>query len=180
MRPRIASQTQLQFESLKAQMDTEVFAWAHEAIDLVAQAVALARGRGVAYQPDEFVRFQASYGEDQKKVVAAYSNVTAVTGSLGGLDLPDGLDMVLTVQNYHDLHLTPFPKDTAAKVNAEVFKSLKPGGVYLVVDHVAAPGSGLDAAMKVYEADDIDRSTMAARIRHVMSCAFAGKRLVVF
>jgi predicted methyltransferase len=103
-----------------------------------------------AYQPDEFVRFQASYGEDQKKVAAAYPNVKAVTGSLGTLDLPDGLDMVLTVQNYHDLHLTPFPKDTAAKVNAEVFKSLKPGGTYVIVDHVGAPGSGLEAAMKVH------------------------------
>ena len=38
----------------------------------------------------------------------------------------------------------------------------------------------LDAAKKVYEAEDIDRSTLAARIRHVMQCAFAGKRLVVF
>jgi predicted methyltransferase len=73
-----------------------------------------------------------------------------LSSSFGALDLPDGLDAVLTVQNYHDLHLTPVPKDTASKVNAEIFKSLKPGGVYLVVDHVAAPGSGLEAAMKVH------------------------------
>jgi class I fructose-bisphosphate aldolase len=38
----------------------------------------------------------------------------------------------------------------------------------------------LDAAKKVYEAEDIDRSTLAARVRHVMNCAFAGKRVVVF
>ena len=38
----------------------------------------------------------------------------------------------------------------------------------------------LDAAKKVYEAQDIDRSTMTARIRHVMQCTFAGRRLVVF
>lgn len=38
----------------------------------------------------------------------------------------------------------------------------------------------LGAAKKVYEAEDIDRSTLAARIRHVMQCTFAGKRLVVF
>lgn len=107
-------------------------------------------GQVIAYQPAEFIQFQASYGENQKKVAAAHANVTALTSSFGSLDLPDGLDAVLTVQNYHDLHLTPFPKDTAAKVNAEVFKSLKPGGVYLVVDHVAAPGSGLEAAMKVH------------------------------
>jgi hypothetical protein len=52
----VRRQTQLQFESLKAQMDAEVLAWAHEAIDLVSQAGALARGRGVAYTPDEFRR----------------------------------------------------------------------------------------------------------------------------
>jgi class I fructose-bisphosphate aldolase len=38
----------------------------------------------------------------------------------------------------------------------------------------------LDAAKKVYETQDIDRSTLAARVRHVMQCCFAGKRLVVF
>jgi fructose-bisphosphate aldolase, class I len=38
----------------------------------------------------------------------------------------------------------------------------------------------LDAAAKVYEAEKIDRSTLAARVRHVMQCCFAGKRLVVF
>lgn len=108
------------------------------------------KGHVYAYQPEEFIRFQASYGENQKKVAAAYANVTPVTSTLGGLDLPDGLDLVMTVQNYHDFHLKPFPTDTAAKVNAEVFKALKPGGVYLVVDHVAAPGAGLEAADKVH------------------------------
>jgi class I fructose-bisphosphate aldolase len=38
----------------------------------------------------------------------------------------------------------------------------------------------LDAAKKVYQAEDIDGSTLAARVRHVMQCTFAGKRLVVF
>jgi len=38
----------------------------------------------------------------------------------------------------------------------------------------------LEAAKKVYESEDIDRSTLAARVRHVMQCAFAGKRIVVF
>jgi len=111
------------------------------------------KGEVTAYQPDEFIRFQASYGENQKTVAAAYPNVKANSQSLQALDLPDGLDLVLTVQNYHDLHLTPFPKDTAAKVNAEVFKSLKPGGVYLIVDHVGVTGSGMDAPNKVHRID---------------------------
>lgn len=49
-------QTQLQFESLKAQMDSDVMHWAHETIDLVSEAVALARGRGGAYPAEEFRR----------------------------------------------------------------------------------------------------------------------------
>lgn len=52
----VRRQTALQFEELKAQMDSDVLAWAHEAIDLVSQGVALARGRGAIYQPDEFRR----------------------------------------------------------------------------------------------------------------------------
>ena len=111
------------------------------------------KGQVIGYQPTEFIQFQASYGENQKKVAAAYANVTPLTATFGAMDLPDGMDLVLTVQNYHDLHLKPFPADTATKVNAEIFKSLKPGGIYLIVDHTALAGSGLDAADKIHRID---------------------------
>lgn len=52
----VRRQTALQFESLKAQMDSEVLSWAHETIDLVSQAAALARGRGTVVVGDEFKR----------------------------------------------------------------------------------------------------------------------------
>ncbi|MBV8495106.1 MAG: fructose-bisphosphate aldolase, partial [Alphaproteobacteria bacterium] len=38
----------------------------------------------------------------------------------------------------------------------------------------------LDAAKKVYEAQKIDISTPAARIKHVVQSAFNGRRVVVF
>ncbi|HFD17043.1 MAG TPA: class I fructose-bisphosphate aldolase [Rhodospirillales bacterium] len=38
----------------------------------------------------------------------------------------------------------------------------------------------LDAAKPVYESAGIPRATLADRVRHVMQCAFDGKRLVVF
>ena len=108
------------------------------------------KGHVYAYQPSEFIQFRAAYADEQKAVAATYPNVTPLTSPFSGLDLPDGLDMVMTVQNYHDLHLTPFAGDTAAKVNAEVFKSLKHAGIYLVVDHEALRGSGLAAANSVH------------------------------
>jgi len=110
-------------------------------------------GHVYAYQPAEFIKFQASYGENLKKVADAYKNVTPLDASFQQLDLPDGLDAIVTVQNYHDLYLKPFPAGTAAKVDAELFKSLKPGGVLLVVDHAALPGSGISAADSLHRID---------------------------
>jgi len=85
--------------------------------------------------------------------VAALPNAKALTGPMTALDLPDNVDAVITVQNYHDMHLKPFPVDTAAKANAEIFKSLKPGGVFLVVDHAAVAGSGIGAADSLHRID---------------------------
>lgn len=110
-------------------------------------------GHVYAYQPAEFIKFQASYGENLKKVADAYKNITPLDASFQQLDLPDGLDAIVTVQNYHDLYLKPFPSGTAAKVDAELFKSLKPGGVLLVVDHAALPGSGISAADSLHRID---------------------------
>lgn len=47
-------QTALQAETLKMEMDSEVFAWVHEAIDAVSEGIALADGRGKVYAPVEF------------------------------------------------------------------------------------------------------------------------------
>ena len=110
-------------------------------------------GHVYAYQPAEFIAYQASYGENLKKVAGAYKNVTPLDASFQALDLPDGLDAIITVQNYHDLYLRPFPVGTAAKVDAELFKSLKPGGVFLVVDHQAVAGSGTSAADSLHRID---------------------------
>ena len=50
---------------------------------------------------------------------------------------------MFTSQNYHDYH-DPFmgPVDMAA-FGKQVFGALKPGGVFVVIDHVAPAGSGI-------------------------------------
>lgn len=73
-------------------------------------------------------------------VLDAHKNVTAVTGAVDAPVLPEGLDVVWTTQNYHDLHNDG---RSPAKVNEAAFKALKPGGVYFVLDHAAKAGSGL-------------------------------------
>ncbi len=69
----------------------------------------------------------------------AFSNV-----KVGVLDvtskMAEPMDVVWTSLNYHDLQNRP-NADLAA-FNKYVFDSLKPGGVYIVIDHAAEKGSG--------------------------------------
>ena len=129
---------------------------------LFAKAVG-PKGKVYAYTPAEFIKARASYGEGLKTVSAAYPNITPSDAAFADLAFPEPLDMVFTAQNYHDMHLKPFPADTAAKTNATVFKALKPGGTYLVIDHVAAAGAA-DAPDKLHRIDPavIKSEVMAA------------------
>jgi predicted methyltransferase len=68
----------------------------------------------------------------------AYGNVKAVKVAPGSLAVPTKADVVWTSQNYHDLHNVP-NLDMAA-FNKGVYDALKPGGVFIVLDHAGAPG----------------------------------------
>ena len=81
---------------------------------------------------------------------SGYGNVTVVVEGLGHITDQGPADVVWTTQNYHDLHNDHLPPDTAAAVNIAVAEALKPGGVYLVEDHVAAAGRGASQASTLH------------------------------
>ncbi len=95
------------------------------------------KGKVYAYQPAEFIQFRAAYADEQKAAVTGLANTVALSESLAAVSFPEKLDAIMTVQNYHDLFLSPFPKGTGEAVTRKLYNSLKPGGVLLVVDHVA-------------------------------------------
>jgi predicted methyltransferase len=64
----------------------------------------------------------------------------AAMGPSGGPAGIEPVDLVWTSLNYHDLHNRP-NADLLA-VNKAVLEVLKPGGIYIVVDHAAETGSG--------------------------------------
>jgi hypothetical protein len=64
----VRRQTELQYETLRAEMDSEVIAWAHEAVDLVSQSIALAKGRGSAYGAEEMARLAHETSEKLSSV----------------------------------------------------------------------------------------------------------------
>lgn len=61
------------------------------------------------------------------------------------------LDMVITILNYHD---TVWRKADRAKMNKLIFDALKSGGVYALVDHSAAPGSGTRDCETLHRIDE--------------------------
>jgi predicted methyltransferase len=69
-------------------------------------------------------------------------NVTAESQAAADFTLPADLDVVWTSENYHDLHNARFGKPDMKAFDSVIFKALKPGGVFIVEDHVAAAGSG--------------------------------------
>lgn len=110
-------------------------------------------GRVYAFQPNEFIAFRKEYGTEQKTVDDAYGNVDGVGGPFAAPAFPVKLDAIITVQNFHDLYLKPFPVGTGAKASKSLFAALKPGGVLVVVDHSAIAGSGTASADTLHRID---------------------------
>src|SRR6188768_969027 len=72
-------------------------------------------------------------------------NVEAVSADLVAmLEAAQPADVLWLHLFYHDLHTALIQKKgaTAADFNRAVYERLKPGGSYVIVDHVAAAGAG--------------------------------------
>jgi predicted methyltransferase len=74
---------------------------------------------------------------------STYANVSVLSDATANFRVPQKLDLIWTAQNYHDLHDAFMGPADVAKLNKRLFDALKPGGIYLVIDHVAETGSGL-------------------------------------
>ena len=80
-----------------------------------------------------------------------YQNVSVSVEKLVELKLPEKLDMVWTSQNYHDVHNV---KDIdVGAFNKAVFESLKPGGIYIVIDHATEKGAGFSVTSTLHRSD---------------------------
>jgi predicted methyltransferase len=83
-----------------------------------------------------------------------YSNISVIHAPVAKFVAPEKLDIVWTSQNYHDLHDTFFGPADIPAVNKAIYDALKPGGVYIVLDHAAEPGSGLRDTDTLHRIDE--------------------------
>ena len=106
-----------------------------------------------------------SQGPNRVKAIAAdpnYSNVSVVVEPFSQLGVPAPVDLVWTSQNYHDLH--NLPGLDVGVFNKMVFDDLKPGGIYLVLDHTAETGSAArdTATLHRIDPESVKQEVLAA------------------
>lgn len=77
-------------------------------------------------------------------VAAQYPNATMARVPYDALAFPEPLDVVFTAQNYHDMALTAYSLGDRDAMNRAAFAALKPGGLYVVIDHSAVDGAPVD------------------------------------
>ncbi|TAK99800.1 MAG: methyltransferase [Rhodospirillaceae bacterium] len=112
-------------------------------------------GHVYAVVPSEILQFRATAAVGIKAIAAdkAYGNTSVILTPIAEFKAPAPLDMVWTSDNYHDLKIAFMgPADTVA-LDKAIFEALKPGGIFLVLDHVAAPGSGARDAATLHRID---------------------------
>lgn len=120
---------------------------------LFAKAVG-PQGWVYAYQASETDSFSKGKEPPVYAVARAYPNVSVIHAPINALSAPELLDVVWTAQNYHDLKDDFFkPADTAV-INKAIFKALKPGGLYIVLDHAAEKGSGIRDTDTLHRIDE--------------------------
>jgi predicted methyltransferase len=93
---------------------------------------------------------EARAGAASRAFVAAHPNAKYEVIDYNKVELPQNVDSVWNVLYYHDLPLNSI--DTAT-LNAKIFKALKPGGTFLIIDHNARPGSGMEDTKRLHRID---------------------------
>lgn len=102
-------------------------------------------GKVYALWPDEYDKVSKPDSDVMRKMAAAapFANVQVLTQPAKAFSAPEPVDLVFTSQNYHDYPDPFMGKVDPAVLNAAVFKALKPGGLWVIVDHAGRPGTGM-------------------------------------
>jgi len=113
------------------------------------------KGHVYAFIPSEFATFlKQPLPANGSTPYPQFQNVSVIAGPVNDFAAPEPLDLVWISLNYHDLHDSFFAPADLAKINKAVFAALKPGGRYVVIDHAAAPGSGLRDTNTLHRIDE--------------------------
>lgn len=93
------------------------------------------------------------YADATSKLPDTLKNVEVVFQPADALAAPQPVDIVFTSQNYHDYPNKMMGPTDPAVLDKAAFAALKPGGVFIVIDHATAPGVGMGATETLHRID---------------------------
>jgi predicted methyltransferase len=129
----------------------EIGAWEGYGAELLARAVG-PEGKVYAVDPPEFDKYtKGAWAERSARPVIA--RVVRLARPYDD-PLPPGtppLDFAFVTLFYHDMVGLKVDRD---KMNAALFKALKPGGVLVIVDHSAKKGEGTSVAKSLHRIEE--------------------------
>jgi predicted methyltransferase len=134
-------------------------------------------GKVYAVWPQAYAR-EATGDVAALKTLAAdkyYGNIVTEVQPTTTLTAPEPLDVVWTSQNFHDYPDEFMGKGDPSSLAKDAFKILKPGGTFLVIDHMTKPGRGLADTNTLHRIDP-------ASVRKIAEAAgfkFAGESKVL-
>ena len=134
-------------------------------------------GRVYAVWPQAYARTAMGNVQTLRQLSADkyYGNIITQIQPGTTLTAPEPLDVVFTSQNFHDYPDEFMGKGDPAALARDAFKILKPGGTFMIVDHMAKAGRGLG------DSDTLHRIDPAA-VRKIVEAAgfgFAGESKVL-
>ncbi len=116
-------------------------------------------GKVYAFNPDWVVKmFPKAANFADTLAAAGYTNVEGRVQAMADIAFHKPLDVVFISQLYHDQH---WQHVDIAKMNKAIYAALKPGGVYVVIDH-RAPAGTTDA--QIDQLHRIDPAVVKAEI----------------
>jgi predicted methyltransferase len=147
---RKPAETLLLAEIAEGEHVVELGAFGHYWTNMLVEAVG-ASGRVSMVDMPWTDRFG---GEAARAFDTAHANATYTQAHYNQMQLPTNVDAVLLVQFYHDLKRSNASESVdTADMNRKILAALKPGGIYLVIDHNAEAGSGWRDASTLHRID---------------------------
>jgi predicted methyltransferase len=124
------------------------------------------KGRVYAVWPQAYAREAAGNVQQLQQIAKAYGNVTVQVQPGATLTASEPLDVVWTSDNYHDYNDKFMGSPGSSVLARSAFRILKPGGLFIVIDHAAASGRGTG------DTETLHRIERAAVIREAAAAGF--------
>jgi len=124
------------------------------------------RGRVYGIWPAPYAREAMGDIQNLRTLGRQYGNIDVLVEPGARLTAPQPVDVVWTSQNYHDYNDKFMGKPGSQSFARDAYRILKPGGLFIVIDHMSAPGRGLGDTETFHR---IDRATV---IREATAAGF--------